>query len=112
MILQINKQKIQLLFGYGALRILAKKYKLKRLSDLDKIFSKLNFKEGEEPTLEQMDVLVDLVMAGVLNADAKANVSDSEIADHIFLKNPDCLQEVMVAFSESMPVNAGKSKKG
>lgn len=108
MFIQIKKQKFQLLFGYGALRILAKKYKLKRLSDLDKIFSKLNFKEGEEPTLDQMDVLVDLVMAGVLNANAKANVSEAEIADEIFLKNPDCLQEVMLAFSDSMPVNAGK----
>lgn len=108
MVLQIGKKKYKVLFGYGALRILARKFKLKKLSELDKVFSKLNFKDNEEPSLEQMDVLVDLVMAGLQNADEKITLSASEVADEIFIRNPDKLQKVIQLFSESMPKSQGK----
>lgn len=108
MFVEINNKKQEIKFGYGALRLLAKSYKLKKLSELDKVFSKLNFKENQEPSFDQMDVVAEIIAAGVLNANPKASVTVNDVATEVFLKTPEKLAEILEHFADSMPKGSGK----
>lgn len=97
----INKKSYPVKFGYGALKLILKEYKYKKLSDLDKVFKKLNFKEGQEPTFEQMDAVAIIIACGIENA-CKTKVNPDDIGD-LFLKEPDVITGVMNEFTASLP---------
>ena len=98
----INKKTYLVKFGFGALRILCKKWNVKTIGGLDPFFKKLDFKD--EPSFEQWDLIGDLALAGVEYANPKSNFTTAELLDVLF-KEPKKLQELIEAFAESMPNN-------
>lgn len=101
--LKINKNDYTIKFGFAAQRILAKEWNLKTLGEIGaKIASKLTFKEGVEPTLDQFSAIGDLVMSGILSMHPDANVTSDDVVDAL-LQNTNKLTEIIQLYSESMP---------
>lgn len=102
MFLEINKKKYAIKFGYGAYKRLLKIYNFKKLSDLDKLFKKLNFKANQEPTIEQLDVIGAIVKAGIEYANKDVEIDSDECVNALFTDGSK-LVEVMQAFADSQP---------
>ena len=96
----ISKKVYQVKFGFGALRILCKKWGVKSIGGLDPFFKKLDFKD--EPSFEQWDLIGDLALSGVEYANPDTVFTSEQILDVLF-KNPNLLTELINSFAESMP---------
>tara|TARA_B100000809_G_C14910900_1_gene449782 strand:+ start:29 stop:373 length:345 start_codon:yes stop_codon:yes gene_type:complete len=102
--ININKKNYTLKFGFGALKILCKKWNEKTIGGLDKHFQKLNFADGKEPELDQWDLIGDLALSGLEYANKEVVFSSDEIVDVLFAQ-PQKLTELIEAFATSLPNN-------
>lgn len=100
----INKKNYAVKFGFGALKILCKKWNEKTIGGLDKHFKKLNFAEGAEPELAQWDLIGDLALSGLQYANKDFAFTSDEIVDVLF-SQPAKLTELIEVFSASLPNN-------
>ena len=98
----INNKEFGVKFGFGALRILCTKWNETTIGGLNKHFAKLNFKDGEEPTFAQYDLIADLTIAGLLNANKKGSFDVDDVLTAL-VKDIDKLTELMTLFMDSMP---------
>lgn len=96
----IKKKDYPVHFGFGSLKLLCKMWGVKKVSELDKFFKKLEFKD--EPEIEQWDLIGDLVLSGVLCANKKANTTSDQIIDALFLDTSQ-LGPIIELFTESLP---------
>jgi len=100
----INKKNYAVKFGFGALKILCKKWNEKTIGGLDKHFQKLNFGDGKEPELDQWDLIGDLALSGLEYANKDISFTSDEIVDVLFAQ-PDKLTELIELFAASAPKN-------
>ena len=100
----IDKKSYNVKFGFGALKILCKKWNEKTIGGLDKHFKKLDFAKGKEPTLDQWDLIGDLALSGLLYANKDASFTSDEMVDVLFAQ-PNKLTELIENFAASLPNN-------
>ena len=101
--ISINGEVYKVKFGFLANKILAKRWGLKTLSEIgNTIAGKLNFKENEEPTLEQLEAIGELIYAGVLSVHTDEAIGPDDVVDAL-LKDTDKLQELIQLYIDSMP---------
>lgn len=93
-------------FGYGALKRLGIMW---GEESMDGIFSRFTnaFKELEkDPKFEHIDVIGQMTLAGILNADPSVDLdSDAIVQDIMFNNNFEKMQIVSQLFVDSMPKN-------
>ena len=110
--LTINNTEYVVKFGFGAFKQLAKIWGVAKFSELGTFFNKLTFKEGEEPTIEQLELVGDIVHAGILNTNNNTSQLDVDaMMSELLFNNSEKLKEVMELFAQSMPKTQGKSKR-
>ena len=102
--LTVNEKVYPVKFGFGALRILCKKWNETKVSGLDKHFAKLDLKEGEEYSFKQFDLFADLAMAGLERANKKVVFDADDVLDAL-LSDTSKLNEFMQLVMDSMPKN-------
>ena len=101
--IRINEKDYLVKFGFGANRVLAKKWGLKTLSEIgNKINKQLNFKENQEPTFEQFETIGELVLSGILNYTPEAKVKTDDVVDALLQDIP-LLQRLVQLYIDSMP---------
>lgn len=101
--IEIEGVKHPIKYGYGAYKLLARKWGVDRISGLAKHFGKLGFKKGVEPTFDQYDVLGEIGLAGVLFANDKCeDVTADDVVQFLF-HNPKVLEDIMTEFMASFP---------
>jgi len=97
-------------FGFLANKILAKKWGLKTLGEIGTEISKrLNFKDNEEPTLEQFDSIGDLIHSGILSMQPDAEITSDDVVDSL-LQDTTVLQGIIQLYVDSMPKAAPEPK--
>lgn len=96
----IEGKKYNVKFGYGAFKILCKLWNETKISALDKHLAKLQF--ADDPTIEQLDITGQLVLAGILNANSKASVTADDVVTALMF-DVDVMQKIMTEFQSSMP---------
>ena len=107
----VNKIEYPIHFGYGANKILARKWKLKTMGEIGAAVSKrFSFKKNQEPTFTQWDYIGDLVHSGILHKTPTAKVTPNELVDYLMLK-PDKLLEIFNLYSDSLPKPGGAEPK-
>lgn len=109
--LKVNNKNYSIKFGYGAIKLLCKKWGVKTMSGLDPHLKKLNFKEGEEPGFEQLDLLGDLVAAGIVNANKKAVIDRDDVVTAL-MQDLNKMAPIIELFAESMPQEVNPEKRG
>lgn len=109
----IKNKNYQVVFGFGAFKILCKKWNEKTLTGLGKHLTKIEFKEGEEPTLDQYDLIGQLALAGVENANKDVSFTSDDLVDALF-QNPSKIKELIETFVASYPKpsEANPEKRG
>ena len=112
MYIEVNNTKYKVRFGYGALRRVCEIYKHDKVSGIDKIIKKLKLdKMGSDPSFEQLDFIGNLVISGVKNVDDSVDFSVDDVMDAVMIGKVD-IMEIMKAFTDSLPKNNVKPKKG
>lgn len=102
-LLEVQGVKYAVKFGFAANRILANKWKCKTLGEIGaKITKRLNFKEGTEPTFDQLAYLGDLIHAGILSQTPNAEITAGDVMDAI-MEHPAELTELLKLYIDSMP---------
>ncbi len=112
-IIELNGEKFQLKFGYGAFRILASAWDCKGIQSVAAKFQEIfpaEATEDAEISFEQADQIGDLVLAGIQNANpgAEQDLDRDEVVG-LMMFDPTKLQLVITAFMESFP-QAGKAQ--
>lgn len=102
--IEIKGTKYPVKFGYGAFRILGEMWGEKGVQSVSKKFQDIFNGSGEEISFEQTDMLGDLVIAGVENAQPEITLPfDRDDAAQEVLFSEDKLTAIMHAFTESFP---------
>ena len=98
-------------FGIKSNIILGQIWKIKHLSKIGEKLQKLNFKDGEEPTMPQMLVMAELVLSGILSKQPKAVIDADDVFEFI-LQNANEASKLMELYAKSLPQdNAGDKSK-
>ena len=109
--IEINNTEYPIKFGYGANKILARKWKLKTMGEIGAAVSKrFSFKKNVEPTFQQWDYIGDLIHSGILYETPTAKVTPDELVDYLMLK-PEKLLEIFNLYSDSIPQPDGAKPK-
>ena len=110
--IKIDNKNYKVKFSYGSLKSLAKHYKCKKLSGLGEVFAKLDFKENQEPSIDQLDTIAIIVFAGVENANKTIDLPfDADGVMDVLMVNPDKMSELLELFTESMVNVSGSEGK-
>ncbi|WP_417832777.1 hypothetical protein [Terasakiella sp.] len=124
--IKIGKETYPIAFGYGAFRIMGRKWgcaginqTLQRLSILDALavrvpegasqeeIDALFEKKGLELTFDQEDVICDMMLAGIQLASPNIDLPDQEAVLISVFENPTIIAAAMEQLIESMPVQSG-----
>jgi len=108
-VIEINGQKYQLRFGYGALAALGQRWKLKGPAAVaDKISKAFDGAEDlkEDMPFDLIQVMAEMTLSAIAAADPKAakGLKVADIGDLIF-KSPDEFSVIFTAYAESITVN-------
>lgn len=108
-IIKIDKKNYKVKFSYSSLKSLAKIYNCKKLSGLDKIFKKLNFKEGTEPTFDQLEIIGNIIFSGIKNANKELDFSfDADDVMEVLISDSEKMAELLQLFTNSIQKVGGK----
>lgn len=99
----INDKTYEVKFDIKTDRILAKMWKVTKFSELGKKLAKIQFKEGEEPDIEQIEIIAELILAGIKRTvpNTKLEVQDTYA---FLINNPTEMVELIVLYTESQPL--------
>lgn len=112
MVVEVNNQKYQLKFGYGALRNICKMYGYEKVSGYDKLVKKLKLDKMTDPSFEQLDFVGDLILAAITNVTPQVEITSADVLDSVMSGKIDT-GEVMQVFADSLPKqNNQPQKKG
>jgi hypothetical protein len=104
--IKLASESYQVKFGYGAFKALALAWDLPGINSVAKKIQD-GFPAGgsDEITIPQADLLGDLVMAGIINADKSlaGHLDRDELVHSLLFENPEELERIMAAFSASFP---------
>jgi len=114
MVVEIKNKKYNVVFGYGALRLLSKRWEVQGLTELTERLTAVFSGNSEDIQFAQIDAFCDIVIAGAQcgAGDAIIEVTTDDVGD-LVMRSPQVMTEVMNSFMESMPVSKetpGKSK--
>ena len=111
-IIEIQGSKYPIQFGYGALKILGKKWNAPGIqSTIKKIQEIFPEKEGDEMTWEGMEVLSEVIIAGLQNGDKNYDdrFSEEDILNGVVL-NPKSVQKISAELVSSFSGNSGNAE--
>ena len=101
--IKIGKQNFDIKFSYSSLKSLARTYKCAKLSGLDKVFKKLQFKDGVEPSLDQLDIIGNIVFAGIKTANKGVDLTiDADDVLEVLINDTDKMTAVLQLFTDSI----------
>lgn len=98
----INKKKYEVKFGIKSNVILGKMWKITKLSKIGEKLAKLNFKDNQEPTMQQLLVMAQLVLSGILSKQENAKVDVDDVFEFIST-NPETTAKLMELYAASLP---------
>lgn len=97
-------------FGLKSNIILGEMWKVNKLSKIGEKLQKLNFKDGEEPTMPQMLVMAELVLSGILSKQPKATIDADDVFEFIS-QNAGEASTLMELYAKSLPQDNGAKSK-
>ena len=106
MVIQVNKKKYELKFGYGALRNICEAYGYDKVSGINSIIKNLELDKINDPTFEQMEFIGQFVIAGVKSVDEKTSLSSDDVLDAVVSGALD-FGEILEEFAKSLPKQSG-----
>ncbi|WP_435263456.1 hypothetical protein [Tenacibaculum sp. nBUS_03] len=109
MVVEIGKQKHELKFGYGALRMICEEYGYEKVSGFDALIKKLKLDKMKDPTFEQLDFVGRLVVAGIHSVDKKSSVTSDEVLDAVFSSELG-ISGILSELQKSLPKQKGGEK--
>mgnify|MGYP001014031712 CR=1 FL=1 len=89
-------------FGIKSNMLLGKMWGVNRLSEIGAHLAKLNFKEGEEPTMDQLIIMSQLILSGVKSQQPNAVIDEDEVFDFI-TNNAEVSTQLMELYAGSLP---------
>lgn len=107
--LEIKGKRLKLEFGLSLFRILGRKWGLNDVNETVVNISKLNG-DGKTLSYSQMDILEDILLAAIENADDSVDTTNLKVIDEFF-KDPNALQSLTLALTDSMPKSNVEDKK-
>jgi len=108
----INKTKYEIKFGFKANRILARMWDLNHMGKIgEKLAADLNFKDNQEPTIDQLSILGDLILSGVLSLQPNAEIDSDDVVDALF-KDMNVIGGIIELYTSSLPNIDQKNMKG
>lgn len=89
-------------FGIKSNIILGKEWKVNKLSQIGKKLASLQFKEGAEPTMQQLAIMADLVLSGIKSKQPDAKVDTDDVFEFI-VNNAEQSAKLMELYAASLP---------
>ncbi|MFD1292632.1 hypothetical protein ACFQ5N_02180 [Lutibacter holmesii] len=109
-IITINKVQYKVKFGIKSNIILGKMWNITKLSKIGEKLSKLNFKDNQEPTMQQMLAMSQLVLSGILSKQKNAEVDEDDVFEFI-TQNPADTSKLMELYTSSLARDNSNTSK-
>lgn len=108
--ISINSVDYLVQFGIKSNLLLGKKWKVNKFSQVAEKLSKLDFKEGEEPTMEQLLIMSQLILSGIIAAKPSAKLDEDDIFNWM-LNNMNVVASLIELYANNQPQDKGEKSK-
>ncbi|SEH05371.1 hypothetical protein [Candidatus Venteria ishoeyi] len=105
-----NKKKYKVKFGIKQNIVLGKMWGLTKYSEIAAKLAQLQFADGEEPTMEQLNVLCDLYLSGIKSCNKKAAIDEDDVLEFI-IENPEENAKLLQLYINAQPQTKAEKQK-
>ena len=107
----INKEVYTVKFGIKSDLILAQLWQFKKASEVfEKIQKGFDLKPNEEPSIEQLIIISQLILSGIKSVDGNAAIDEDDVY-RVILTDANAMVDLITLYTQSQPQVKEEAKK-